>query len=154
MRVGVLKFGTVNWELAAMTMNGIDRANGIAVEIVPFAGEDASNVAIQSGDVDVIVSDWLWVSRLRAGGADLTFAPWSTAVGALMVTADSPIRSLADLAGRASASPAVRSTRPGCCCRAMLDGMPGSTFRPPPRSSTARRPCSARRPGPARLTRS
>jgi NitT/TauT family transport system substrate-binding protein len=99
-RVGVLKFGTVNWELAAMTANGIDRANGIEVEIVPFAGEDASNVAIQSGDVDVIVSDWLWVSRLRSQGADLAFAPWSTAVGALMVPSGSPVQGLADLAGR------------------------------------------------------
>jgi NitT/TauT family transport system substrate-binding protein len=99
-RVGVLKFGTVNWELAAMTENRLDAAAGIDVEIVAFAGEDASNVAIQTGDVDVIVSDWLWVSRMRNEGSDLTFAPYSTSVGSLMVKADSPVRTLADLKGR------------------------------------------------------
>jgi NitT/TauT family transport system substrate-binding protein len=47
--------------------------------------------------VDVIVTDWLWVSRQRAEGTDFTFAPYSTSVGSLMVPGDSPIKSLADL---------------------------------------------------------
>ncbi|MFN3548402.1 MAG: ABC transporter substrate-binding protein [Mesorhizobium sp.] len=99
-RVGVLKFGTVNWELDAMKHAGLDHAAGIDVEIVPFAGEDASNVALQAGDVDVIVSDWLWVSRLRADGADLTYVPYSSSVGAIMVPRDSAVRGLGDLKGR------------------------------------------------------
>ena len=84
-RVGVLQFGTVNWELNAMKRGGLDKAEGVEVEIVPFAGEDATNVALQAGDVDVIVSDWLWVSRQRASGSDLTFVPYSSSVGAIMV---------------------------------------------------------------------
>lgn len=99
-RVGVLKFGTVNWELDAMKNAGFDHAAGIDVEIVPFAGEDASNVALQAGDVDVIVSDWLWVSRLRAAGADFTFVPYSSSVGAIMVPQASSLRTLGDLRGR------------------------------------------------------
>ena len=99
-RIGVLQYGTVNWELDAMTRNGFDKANGVAVGIVPFAGEQASNVALQAGDVDMIVSDWLWVSRQRATGADYTFAPYSTSVGSIMVPAKSPIASLADLKGK------------------------------------------------------
>lgn len=99
-RVGVLKFGTVNWELDAMKNAGLDHAAGVDVEIVAFAGEDASNVALQAGDIDVIVSDWLWVSRLRAEGADYTFVPFSSSVGAIMVPQDSVLRSLADLKGR------------------------------------------------------
>ncbi|WP_187969403.1 ABC transporter substrate-binding protein [Aquibium microcysteis] len=99
-RVGVLKFGTVNWELDAMKEAGLDRSAGVDVEIVPFAGEDASNVALQAGDVDVIVSDWLWVSRLRTDGADYTFVPYSSSVGAIMVPQDSALRSLGDLKGR------------------------------------------------------
>ncbi|EAU40080.1 ABC transporter substrate-binding protein [Fulvimarina pelagi HTCC2506] len=99
-RVGVLKFGTVNWELDAMTREGLDEANGVEVEIVPFAGEQASNVALQAGEVDMIVSDWLWVSRQRASGADYTFAPYSTAVGSLMIPGDSDIADLGDLTGR------------------------------------------------------
>ena len=99
-RVGVLKFGTVNWELDAMKNAGFDHAAGIDVEIVAFAGEDASNVALQAGAVDVIVSDWLWVSRLRTDGADLTFVPHSSSVGAIMVPQGSPLHGLGDLKGR------------------------------------------------------
>ncbi|MDQ2632491.1 MAG: ABC transporter substrate-binding protein [Pseudomonadota bacterium] len=96
-RIGVLKFGTVSWELDTLKHNRFDAAAGIDLDIVYFAGEDATNVALQAGEVDVIVSDWLWVSRLRSQGADLTLVPYSTAVGAIMVAQDSPIRALADL---------------------------------------------------------
>lgn len=99
-RVGVLKFGTVNWELDALKNAKLDDANGVEVEIVPFAGEDATSVALQAGAVDMIVSDWLWVSRQRSSGSDLTFVPYSTSVGSMMVPGDSPLKSLADLKGK------------------------------------------------------
>jgi NitT/TauT family transport system substrate-binding protein len=99
-RVGILQYGTVSWELDAMTRNGIDARHGVDVELVPFAGEDASSVALQAGAVDMIVSDWLWVSRQRAAGADFTFAPYSTSVGSMMVPDDSDLQELADLKGR------------------------------------------------------
>ncbi|WP_244487642.1 MULTISPECIES: ABC transporter substrate-binding protein [unclassified Aureimonas] len=96
-RVGVLKFGTVNWELDAMKRNGLDAKHGISVEVQPYAGEDATAVALQGGAVDMIVSDWLWVSRMRAEGVPYVFAPYSTSVGSIMVPKDSPIRALSDL---------------------------------------------------------
>lgn len=99
-RVGVLKFGTVNWELNTIKHHGLDAAQGVEVEIIPFAGEDATNVALQAGEVDVIVSDWLWVSRQRSAGQDLVFVPFSSSVGAIMVPQASTIASLADLRGR------------------------------------------------------
>ncbi|AUX74706.1 MULTISPECIES: ABC transporter substrate-binding protein [Sinorhizobium] len=99
-RVGVLKFGTVNWELDTIKHNKFDAANGIEVEVVYFAGEDATNVAMLARDLDVIVSDWLWVSRQRSEGEDLTLAPYSTAVGAIMVKNEAPIRQIPDLIGK------------------------------------------------------
>ncbi|MBP0616624.1 ABC transporter substrate-binding protein [Jiella mangrovi] len=99
-RVGVLKFGTVNWELDAMKRAGLDEKAGVDVEIVPFAGENASAVALQAGSVDMIVSDWLWVSRMRAEGADFTFVPYSTSVGSLMIQGDSEVEDLGDLKGK------------------------------------------------------
>jgi NitT/TauT family transport system substrate-binding protein len=96
-RIGVLKFGTVSWELDTLKYHRFDAASGIDLDVVYFAGEDATNVALQAGEVDVIVSDWLWVSRLRSEGADLTLVPYSTVVGAIMVTQASPIRTIADL---------------------------------------------------------
>ncbi|WP_321338473.1 ABC transporter substrate-binding protein [Breoghania sp.] len=99
-RVGVLKYGTVNWELSTLIDNGIDDANGITVEMVPYASNQATLVALQGGEVDVIVSDWLWVSRQRASGRPYTFVPFSSAVAALMVAPSSAITSLEDLKGR------------------------------------------------------
>ncbi len=96
-RVGVLKFGTVNWELEAMAHHGLDEANGFELEVVPYAGGDATEIALQGGAVDVIVSDWLWVSRLRSEGADFAFAPYSSSVGAVVVAGDSPARDLSDM---------------------------------------------------------
>lgn len=98
-KVGVLKFGTVNWELKAMQRAKLDVANGISVEIIPFASGDATKIALQGGAVDIIVSDWLWVSRQRAESQMLTFAPYSSSVGAIMVGPDSSLTSLADLKG-------------------------------------------------------
>jgi len=99
-RVGVLKFGTVNWELKALKNAGFDASNGIDVEIVPFAGGDATKIALQGGEVDVIVSDWLWVSRQRADGVAMTFSRYSSSVGSLMVGADSGLKALPDLKGK------------------------------------------------------
>jgi NitT/TauT family transport system substrate-binding protein len=99
-RVGVLKFGTVNWELNTVKEHGFDAANGVDVQVSYFAGEDATNVAMLAGELDVIVSDWLWVSRQRSEGEDFTMAPYSTSVGAMMVKEESPIKSLSDLQGK------------------------------------------------------
>lgn len=99
-RIGVLKFGTVSWELDTIKHHQFDTANGIDLDVAYFAGEDATNVALQAGATDVIVSDWLWVSRQRSEGGDLTLAPYSTAVGAIMVKQEAPIHAIADLKGK------------------------------------------------------
>jgi NitT/TauT family transport system substrate-binding protein len=99
-RIGVLKFGTVSWELDTIKQHGFDTANGVEMDVSYFAGEDATNVALLAGAIDMLVTDWLWVSRERAEGEDLTLAPYSTAVGAIMVREDGPIRALGDLRGK------------------------------------------------------
>lgn len=98
--VAVLKFGTVSWELDVIKHHRLDEAAGIDLKLVELASSQATQIALQSGSVDLIVSDWMWVARQRATGADLTFIPHSAAVGSLVVPADSPIRSVADLKGR------------------------------------------------------
>jgi len=98
-RIGVLKFGTVSWELDTITANGLDAKHGVTLDIRSFAGEDASAIAFRAGEVDMIVTDWIEVARMRGDGEALSFAPYSTATGAIMVPAASPIRSIADLKG-------------------------------------------------------
>lgn len=99
-RIGVLKFGTVSWELDTLKHHGFDAANGIDLDVIYFAGEDATNVAMLADAIDMIVTDWLWVSRQRSDGGDVTLAPYSTSVGAIMVKDASPIRTIADLKGK------------------------------------------------------
>jgi NitT/TauT family transport system substrate-binding protein len=99
-KIGVLKFGTVSWELDVIKHHGLDKAAGLDLEVLELANNQATAVALQAGEVDVIVTDWLWVTRQRADGARFTFVPYSTSVGSLMVPADSPIRDLKDLSGK------------------------------------------------------
>ncbi|MDH3194946.1 MAG: ABC transporter substrate-binding protein [Hyphomicrobiales bacterium] len=99
-RVGVLKFGTVNWEIDTIRHYELDRKNGIELDVVPLAGNEATRIALLSGAVDIIVSDWLFVSRQRAEGMALAFVPYSTSVGAIMVPPGSDIATLADLKGK------------------------------------------------------
>lgn len=99
-RVGVLQFGTVNWELEAMQRGGFAEREGLRIEVVPLALKDAANVALLGSAVDVIVNDWIWVARQRAEGRDFTFVPYSLAVGGLLVRPDAGIQSFADLRGK------------------------------------------------------
>lgn len=99
-RVGTLKFGSVNWQLDVVKRHGLDAREGFSLDVQPFGGTDAADVALMGGGVDTIVEDWLWVSRQRTDGAMLTFIPYSTNVGAVMVRADAGIGAVADLKGR------------------------------------------------------
>ena len=98
--IGVLKFGTVNWELDVIKHHGLDAKEGFTLEVTGFASNDAADVALMGEAVDGIVEDWLWVSRLRGEGVPLTFIPYSSSVGALMVPANGSIATLADLDGK------------------------------------------------------
>lgn len=100
LRIGTLKFGTLNWLLETMRGEGLVAREGLAIESVDFASGQATTVALQAGDIDLIVSDWLWAMRRRGDGEMLRFAPFSNALGALMVAANSPVRALSDLKGR------------------------------------------------------
>jgi len=97
LRVGVLEFGTVNWELTLIQTAELAKKRGIDLKVVPLASSDASTVALQGGAVDMIVSDWIWVTRQRAESNLYTFAPYSNAVGSVMVKTDSGIRQVSDL---------------------------------------------------------
>ncbi|UOM35462.1 ABC transporter substrate-binding protein [Acuticoccus sp. I52.16.1] len=99
-RLALLKFGTVNWEADTIVREGLDTANGFHLEIVPFAGGNATQVALLSGDVHVSTGDWLFASRQRAMGAAMTFVPYSTSMGGVVARCDAGYEGLADLAGK------------------------------------------------------
>lgn len=99
-RVGLLRFGTVSWELDVIRRHGFDAAAGVTIEPVQFATAQATQTALQAGRVDMVVLDWLWVSRQRSEGFDWTFVPFSSATGALVAPAESPVHEVPDLKGR------------------------------------------------------
>jgi NitT/TauT family transport system substrate-binding protein len=100
LRIGVLKFGTVSWVMDVIEHHELDETFGIDIDTLELASNQATLVALQAKRVDCVVSDWLWVSRQRASGADWTFFPFSTAVGALVAARGAPVHGLADLRNR------------------------------------------------------
>jgi NitT/TauT family transport system substrate-binding protein len=99
-RIGVLRFGTVSWEIDVIRQHALDAEAQVAIGSVELATPQASQVALHAGHVDMIVVDWLWVARQRAAGDDWSFVPFSNAVGALIAPAGSTVRDVPDLAGR------------------------------------------------------
>lgn len=99
-RLGTLQFGTAQWVADVIQRHHLDAAHGFALQTVMLANTDAARVALLAGAADIVVSDWFFVASQRAEGTKLSFAPFSSALGGVMVRADSPIRSLADLAHR------------------------------------------------------
>ena len=139
-RVGVLRYGTVSWEVDVIRHHALDAAAHITVAPVELAAAQAAQVALQAGQVDMIVIDWLWVARQRGTGADWTFVPFSNAVGALIAPDNSPVHAIPDLTGRALGIAGSPLDKSWLILRAYakqrygidLDAVANKSFGPPP----------------------
>src|SRR5262245_43545745 len=99
-RLALQKTGTLAWEIDVARAHGLDSAAGITIASTELASPEAGKIALRSGTVDIIVTDWLWASRERSLGANLVFHPYSSTLGAVMVPTSSSITRLAELKGR------------------------------------------------------
>ncbi len=99
-RLGVLAFGTLEWEVAALKNEHLLDTADFEIQTQVLASPQAAEVALQAGAVDMIVADWIWTSKMRSAGTDFTFYPYSTTSGALVVPANSAIKSVKDLSGK------------------------------------------------------
>ncbi len=97
LRLGVLAFGSVHWVLTSLKNSDLLKTESFQLHIQTLANPQAGKIALQAGAVDMIVADWVWVSKQRAAGFDFSFYPYSNTSGALLVPADSPIHSITDL---------------------------------------------------------
>ncbi|MDD5228759.1 MAG: transporter substrate-binding domain-containing protein [Methylococcales bacterium] len=95
LRIGVQTSGTLDWELSVLP-----ESSNFQIQAQPVATAEAAKIALQSGAVDMIVSDFLWVSQTRNTGAEFTFYPYSNTSGTLVVPANSAIHDVKDLAGK------------------------------------------------------
>jgi NitT/TauT family transport system substrate-binding protein len=100
LRIGLQTTGTFAWQLDVIRRHNLDSIAGLDLKLTEYASPDAGKLALNSGSVDLALVDWLWVARARALGAKLLFYPYSSAVGSVMVKADSALRSIGDLKGR------------------------------------------------------
>ena len=112
LRLALQATGTARWELAAMQALGLDDKHGLTLIVREVADSRAGQIALQAREVDLILSDFVWVSLQRHGGAPVTLVPHSLSVGGLMVEPAAGIAGLADLAGKTiaiSGSPVDKS---------------------------------------------
>lgn len=100
LRIASLKFGSLSWVLETIRAEGLAEKEGLSITVIDVATNQAGPVALLAGDAEVIVSDWTWALRQRSLGENLKFAPYSSALGGVMVPEASPIRQLADLKGK------------------------------------------------------
>jgi NitT/TauT family transport system substrate-binding protein len=100
LRIALQKTGTASWEIEVIKARGLDKAANLDIETTELASTEAGKIAIEGGSADLVVEDWLWAARERALGDKLLFTPYSTALGAVMATKDSPVHKIADLADR------------------------------------------------------
>jgi len=99
-RLGVMAGGTLAWEVAALNNEGLLNGAGFELQTLEMANPQAGKVALQAGSVDMIISDWFWVSSMRADGSDLSFYPYSDVSAGLLVPDNAGIQTLADLKGK------------------------------------------------------
>ena len=59
LKASVQVSGTVAWELETIKAYKLDEANGFTLEIQDVAGSPGAQIALQAGETDMIVSDWL-----------------------------------------------------------------------------------------------
>jgi NitT/TauT family transport system substrate-binding protein len=100
LRIGVLAYGTVNWELDVIKHHNLDKKNGFNLDIVNLASKNAQLVSLQAKDVNMIVNDWLWVNAQKSKGKNYSYYPYSKATGTLVVNEKSNIKTLLDLKGK------------------------------------------------------
>ena len=96
-KVGSLQYGSVNWELKLIKELELDKKYNFKLEIIELASKNAAAVALQGDAVDLIVTDWFWVSRQRSEGRFFCFVPHSMAAGGLIAPKNSNITKDVDL---------------------------------------------------------
>jgi NitT/TauT family transport system substrate-binding protein len=97
--------GTFSWIVHAMQTFGFDTANGFTVNGTTYASKAATELALRGGEADVVVDDFLGPVLLRANGVAVSaIYPYATAIGGLVVGANSSITGIEDLRGKTVAA--------------------------------------------------
>ena len=93
LKIAVLKYGSVNWELNVLKHHELDKKFDLNIKSVQMTNKDAAAIAFLSGAVDIFVTDWIWVSKQRYNGKKVSFLPYSSAAGGLVVKENKKVES-------------------------------------------------------------
>ncbi|MFS1702059.1 ABC transporter substrate-binding protein [Alteromonas sp. AMM-1] len=99
LRVGVLTYGTLNWELDIARQDNPEEV-GYQLELVTLGSPQALTIALQGDAVDMIVGDWLWAAQQHINQREFYFYPYSTAAGTLVTASTLSNQSVRALAGK------------------------------------------------------
>ena len=99
LRVGVLKFGTINWEMAIIKQQQFDTSRNFKLQVIPFASKNAAAVALQGNAVDVILTDIFWVAKQRSLGKHYQITPTHKANGGIVGSPSETPFQITDLIG-------------------------------------------------------
>ena len=103
--VGLEAIGTFSWIDFAMKHYSIPEELGFNIESDTYATKQAKQIALQSGEADVVVDDITGVAVWRNQGIPVQAVyPYSLATGGVVVSADSDIESIEDLQGKTIAA--------------------------------------------------
>lgn len=104
-RVGLQAGGTFSWVIYAIERFGIDKQLGIQVKEATYPTKAATQLALRAGEVQVTVDDFIEAVRIQQQGIPARAVyPYSLVTGGVVVRADSPIKSIADLKGKTIAA--------------------------------------------------
>lgn len=98
--VGIEQSSSAQWEIEAIRSLGLDKKHGFTLEARPLADSQAAQAALDAGDVDIILSDFVSVSTQRNQGNKISMVPQALALGGLMVPGGSDIAKIDDLKGK------------------------------------------------------
>ena len=143
-RIVAQRTGTLAWELDVIKTRGLDKAADLDIQVVELASTEAGRIALASGSADMIVSDWLFVSRERSLGSNIVFYPYSSTLGCVIAPATSEIADAADLKGKKLAIAGGPLDKNWLMLQAVARA-PISTSRKRRRWCSARRRCCPRR---------
>lgn len=98
-RIGLQASGTFSWVVHAMEYFGVAAEMGLAIESETYANKQATEIALRSGDIDVVVADFVGVVQMRSRNVPVRGVyPYSRATGGVVVGEE--VKTIADLAGK------------------------------------------------------
>jgi len=93
--------GTQRFPLYVMRTKGIADKHNLSIEEIPVSGPQAQYTTMQTGDFQVTTTAWFPIVLMRAQGFKFNIVfPVSSYTDDIVVRADSPLKTMADLKGK------------------------------------------------------